>query len=507
MKRILFLCMIALLAVSCSKKVKVNGVIKNGSPLERVEFIDASGVATLPLINLGVDSKGNFKGEFEAPKNGMYAMTYGGQMAFVYLKAGQTLNVSGDAMSFPGLFNVTGDAKANNDFIKETQAFMEQYLGKLDASIISKDEKSFLEQVKKINTDLTKNIDDTASKTKADSEVVTLKKDELKTHILTFLSQYELNHGEAIQQANFKVSGAFKDYQKSMETDSERMIKTLPLYRNYLLNKIGDDFQKFALTQGDKNTASMSSIFAKYLNTKKDYSQDTKDYLLAFVIAKFDLNPFADNTDAIVKLANDNIKNPEVKSDLQRAFDAVYGLKKGTEAPASPLVKADGKSTTLADFKGKPTLVMTYASWNPYIAQNTIPVLKEVVNYYKAKMNVVFVNLDDTKEQFDKTYKSLLKGIPGENVYAEGGLTSKFAKDYSVYGFKIPGFTILDKDAKVTGPTYYNLGEAKFIDELSKLTGIKVPAAPEAQVTPEWNGEQAAPAPAPQPEAAQPKTK
>ncbi|MGL6037642.1 MAG: hypothetical protein ACRC0E_01965 [Soonwooa sp.] len=91
MKRILFLCMIALFAVSCSKKVKVNGVIKNGSPLERVEFIDASGVATLPLINMGVDAKGNFTGEFEAPKNGMYAMTYAGQMAFVYLKKGRLL--------------------------------------------------------------------------------------------------------------------------------------------------------------------------------------------------------------------------------------------------------------------------------------------------------------------------------------------------------------------------------------------------------------------------------
>ena len=505
MKRILFLCMIALFAVSCSKKVKVNGVIKNGSPLERVEFIDASGVATLPLINMGVDAKGNFTGEFEAPKNGMYAMTYAGQMAFVYLKKGQTLNISGDAMSFPNIFTIQGDAKANNDFLKETQAYMEQYLGKLDMSIISKDEKSFLTQAKKISDDLTKNIDEAASKTKADSDVVTLKKDEVKTHILTFLSQYEANHGEAIQQPNFKVSTAFKDYTKSLEADGDKMIKNLPLYRNYLLNKIGNDFQKFALAQSDKNTASMSSIFAKYLKGKSEFTQDTKDYLLAFVISKFDLNPFADNTEAIIKVADDNIKNTEVKKDLKAAFDAVYGLKKGTDAPTSALLKTDGKTTTLADFKGKPTLVVTYASWNPYIAQSTIPVLKEVVEYYKSKMNVILVNLDDTKAQFDKTYPTLMKGISGVNVYADGGLNSKFAKDYSVFGFKIPGFTLVDKDGKIAGPTYYNLGEPKFIEMLSKLTGIAAPAAPEAQVAPDWNEQQAAPAP--QPEAAQPQNK
>lgn len=504
MKRVLFLCMIAILAVSCSKKVKVNGVIKNGSPLERVEFIDASGVATLPLINMGVDNKGNFAGEFVAPNNGMYAMTYAGQMAFVYLKKGQNLTISGDAMSFPNVFKIEGDAKANNDFLKEAQAYMEQYLGKLDMSILSKDEKSFLAQVKKINDDLTKNINDLKIKTKPDSDVVELKTDELKTHILTFLSQYETNHGEAVQQPNFKVSQGFKDYVKSLEKDNDRMIKRLPLYRNYLLNKIGEDFQKFALAQSDKSTASMSAIFAKYLKGKSDYSQDTKDYLLAFVISKFDLNPFAENTDDVMKVAEENIKNAEVKKDLKSAFDAVYGLKKGTDAPASALVKADGSAAKISDFKGKSTLVMTYASWNPYIAQSTIPVLKEVINFYKAKTNFVFINLDDTKDQFLKSYKAILKDVPGQNLYAEGGLNSAFAKDYKVYGFKIPGFTVIDKDGKIAGPTYYNLGEPKFIEMMNKLTGLNAPtAAPQAELAPDWDQQQAEP----MPEAAQPQTK
>jgi hypothetical protein len=35
------------------KKVEVKGKITGGSPLERIELIEASGVATLPLINIG----------------------------------------------------------------------------------------------------------------------------------------------------------------------------------------------------------------------------------------------------------------------------------------------------------------------------------------------------------------------------------------------------------------------------------------------------------------------
>lgn len=483
MKKLFLLVLASLFIISCSK-TKVNGKINGGSPLERIEFIEASGVATLPLINLGVNEKGEFKGEFNAPKSGLYAMTYAGQMSFVYIKKGQTLNITGDSGTFPTMYRIEGDAKANNDFIRETQTFMETYLSKFDMNLLSKDEKAFLAEIKKINVDLNKNLDDAVTKNKPDSEVIQLKKDELATNILTFLVQYENTHGQSVGNPKFKVSKAFLDYQKTFEADSDRMIKELPTYRNYLLNKIGQDFQKFAEAKAD-NKASMSSMFAKFLETKKDLSQDTKDYLLAFVIAKFDLNPMTEKIEDIKKLADTNIKNSGVKKDLNNAFDAVFGLAKGTEAPASSLIKADGKSASIADYKGKPTVIVTYASWNPYIAQSTLPVLKEVADFYKAKANFVFVNLDDTKEQFTKTSNAMMKGLAGTNLYAEEGLSSKFAKDYFIYGFKIPGFLVLDKDGKVAGPTFYNLGDQKFIELMNKLTGLTAPSAAPAQLTPE----------------------
>ena len=127
MKTYFLVLLFSILAVSCSKKVEVKGNFAGGSPLERIEFIEASGVATLPLTNIGVDSKGSFTGSFEAPKNGMYIMTYAGKQAMVYLKGGQTLNISGQAQNFPQQFTVTGDAKNNNDLLKEFQKFFEGY--------------------------------------------------------------------------------------------------------------------------------------------------------------------------------------------------------------------------------------------------------------------------------------------------------------------------------------------------------------------------------------------
>ncbi|MCG2793332.1 MAG: thioredoxin family protein [Weeksellaceae bacterium] len=474
MKKYLFLLLISLLVVSCSK-VKVEGNVKGGSPLERIEFIEASGVATLPLVNIGVDEKGNFKGDFKAPKNGIYAMTYAGKMNFIYLKKGQTLKIYGDAATFPEDYKIEGDAKKNNDFIKATQKYLESYSSKLNMQLLQKKEPEFLAEIKKIHSDLEKNLEENADKNGADSEVIKLKKDELITNILTFLVQYQSAHGQVSGDPSFKVSKTFVDYERSLTENNDRMVEELPVYRNYLLSKVGQDFQSYAEKQKDRNSASMSAIFARFLGTKKDMSQKTKDYLLAFVIAKFDLNPYTSDVEKVKKISDEYIKDSEVKKDLNLAINAVFGLKKGSEAPKVNLTKLDGKSGSF-DVNGKPTLVMSYASWNPYIGQSTIPVLKEVVNFYKAKVNFAFVNLDDSKEQFIKTANAMLKGMTGTNYFAEGGLSSDYAKKYFIYGFKIPGFFLMDKDGKVASQTFYNLGDPKFVEEMNKISGLQAPS-------------------------------
>ena len=90
MKKYFLLFLFSILLLSCSKggKITLSGNVKNGSPLERIELIEASGVATLPITNFGVDAKGNFTQNVEIPKDGIYVLTYGGRNSFLYLKGG-----------------------------------------------------------------------------------------------------------------------------------------------------------------------------------------------------------------------------------------------------------------------------------------------------------------------------------------------------------------------------------------------------------------------------------
>jgi hypothetical protein len=114
------------------KKVEVKGKITGGSPLERIEFVEASGVGTLPLINIGVDKDGNFSGSFDAPKDGMYVINYANKQNLIYLEGGQKVNISGNAMTFPNEYVITGDAKKNNDFLAATQKFLGEYGAKVN---------------------------------------------------------------------------------------------------------------------------------------------------------------------------------------------------------------------------------------------------------------------------------------------------------------------------------------------------------------------------------------
>ena len=49
-------------------------------------------------------------------------------------------------------------------------------------------------------------------------------------------------------------------------------------------------------------------------------------------------------------------------------------------------------------------------------------------------------------------------------------------KKYFIYGFKIPGFFLIDKDGKVASQTFYNLGDPKFVEEMNKISGLQAPS-------------------------------
>ncbi|KAF5298791.1 hypothetical protein FQR65_LT19589 [Abscondita terminalis] len=142
--------------VSCSNKktVIISGKINGGSPQERIEIVEMSGVATLPIANFGVDAQGNFSDTIQIPKNGVYTLSYGGNYEQSILKGEENLRLSDNLI-----------------FLKSKPGYINQ------------DEQIF-NTVKKFRSDLNKEMDNLAKSTGADGDLVTWKKEELDVNFI-----------------------------------------------------------------------------------------------------------------------------------------------------------------------------------------------------------------------------------------------------------------------------------------------------------------------------------
>jgi hypothetical protein len=94
----------------------------------------------------------------------MYVINYANKQNLIYLKGGQKVNISGNAMTFPNEYVITGDAKKNNDFYA-TQKFLGEYGNKIDLrQLMAGDEAAFVKGMEKVEADINKNVDDLAKK-------------------------------------------------------------------------------------------------------------------------------------------------------------------------------------------------------------------------------------------------------------------------------------------------------------------------------------------------------
>ena len=117
-------------------------------------------------------------------------------------------------MLFPQGMKITGDAKGNTEYLMESQQFINQYMSKLDQSVISKKEEDFLKELEKYKGDITKKMDEIAKVKKPDSDVEKFNKRELDVTLLMISSQYESMHGPATNDPKYKAGAKLLDFQK-----------------------------------------------------------------------------------------------------------------------------------------------------------------------------------------------------------------------------------------------------------------------------------------------------
>lgn len=147
--------------------------------------------------------------------------------------------------------------------------------------------------------------------------------------------------------------------------------------------------------------------------------------------------------------------------------DFLQGLKAtglGSQAPAFTQQTPEGKSVTLADYRGKYVLVDFWASWcGPCRQEN--PALRHVYNTYRGpNFEIVGVSLDDEKNRA-KWVKAIADDqLPWVQVSDLRGWQNQAAKRYGI--LSIPQNFLVDPTGKIVA---VNLKAEALQQKLSEL--------------------------------------
>jgi thiol-disulfide isomerase/thioredoxin len=168
-----------------------------------------------------------------------------------------------------------------------------------------------------------------------------------------------------------------------------------------------------------------------------------------------------------------NCPYPYPKQHLTQLWQNVQKLQKGKAAPNFVATDLNGKSVSLADFRGKVVYLdiwtTTCAPCIWYMKHENTKIAKE---NFKDK-GVVFVNvcLDNSIESWKKGIERLELQDAGVHLFQKGSLESEIAKSYSVNGF--PATFIIDKNGNIFSASPPASNNPTFLEELEKALQIK----------------------------------
>jgi peroxiredoxin len=131
-------------------------------------------------------------------------------------------------------------------------------------------------------------------------------------------------------------------------------------------------------------------------------------------------------------------------SSEEAAPETEAAVSQSIKAPDFTLPDLNGTSFSLADYSGKPVLVVFWATWCPH-CKDEIPVLRDVHEKYKGTdFTILSVSVDNKPDKLKEFAKE--NGIEYSVLFDEGTV---IAKSYGVVG--IPANYVIDPD----GNGYY----------------------------------------------------
>lgn len=430
--RKLMLGLLALSFASCNNTEPVNyalfkGTIKNPNS-KTLAILDGSNnfIKKIDVSEEGVFSDTIFNA------NGYYAFNDGKESSALYLKDGYDISLAMDAKEFDETIKYSGEGSDVNNYL--AQKFLIKEKAGSTFQLYGLDEPKYLETMNALNEELKKSLDN------VDTQFAEKEKLNLNYEHIGNLSNYELYHGYATKNKDFKVSDSFPNVLEGLDFSNEEHYKLYDSYKGI----VGANFSKIARENSKENGTSYEAAAIEQLKGLK--SEVIKnDILLNLADQVSVMNPNAEELyKGIMEISNDE----KLKERLTAQYKTVLKLAQGKDSPAfANYENHAGGTTSLSDLKGKYIYIDVWATWcKP--CKDEIPFLKKVEEKYHDK-NIEFVSISIDEPKDHDLWKKMVsdENLGGTQLMADSAWKSQFVQEYQIQG--IPRFILIDPTGKI----------------------------------------------------------
>lgn len=449
MKNLVCLSVLAFLSLGCSesKDIKLTFNVENpgSGPLVLVHRND---IMEIPLEN--------GRGEAVLPgTDAAYAYVYYSDAGRkrIYAEAGDEASVSFDGTAFLRTFSFEGKKAPAVEYLNEVE------LTALPDSCYALPFSEFLSLTKKKEKDAVKLLE--ARDLSGTGKFADMEKGRIRYAYGNTLLMYPVAHRIMAADPVYSPDEAYYEVIRGYFTENA-MYADLDEYREFMTEAA------HVLDAGNRN---LKDLYPKLVCEMKFIADNLKDAEVVQALLHHIAIPYIDNfgTDGIQDMAN--IYRTYVSdAGLRNAFDAACAKwEKKDTGRMSPDFRAsdiEGKTYTLADFRGKYVYIDIWATWcQP--CRRELPHLEELESRFEGK-NIAFIGLsvDSDVAKWENHLRS--NRMPGIQLYL--GDDSRFLKEYEVA--TIPRFILLDMEGRILESEMSRPSSQSTAEYLSSLPGI-----------------------------------
>jgi thiol-disulfide isomerase/thioredoxin len=397
---------------------------------------------------------GTFSESFDIEYPGSYTLATLNNKMQIYLVSDAKTTISADDNDFYNTVTFSGSNSHENQYLA-SKSSRETTLTYKELHLL--DEQAF---VKKLNEWNAASLAALNSNKNISENFKMLEHRNLKFSRVSYLNNYQEAHAYLSGQKDFIVSPEFPKAESITDLDNET---DFGFSRDYVV-LVWNEFRKRVELAAPETTSAYPS------KIPLDIVKSFKSPLIRNSLLEgfsFTINTTNPNSEVVYNELMKEATSAFFKNRITESFLAIKELVPGKPSPQFDYENQEGGKTSLESMKGKYVYIDIWATWCAPCREE-IPFLQSVTEQFKDK-NITFVSISvDAKKDYEKWKKMVGdKQLGGIQLIADNELSSKFVKQYNVYG--IPRFILIDPDGKIINSDAPRPSDPQLLNLLNSL--------------------------------------